>query len=414
MNESTQLSSLVRGFDRVVRDPVWGDMSFSEAYLALAQTEAFALADRIRQLGPVHMIYPGATHTRKSHSLGVFHVARRLALSLAERGQIDFVGREGMRSFLAAALCHDIGHYPYAHSLKELPLARHEALAADMITSEPLRSAVGACGADPDLTAAIVDGDRLSGEDREILLFRSLLSGVLDPDKIDYLTRDAYFCGVPYGVQDADYILRHVVVGPDDKPGVDGKGVMSVEGLLFSKYLMYRSVYWHPGVRAATSMVRKAVAEALEARIIVASELYGIDDRGFVALAMAKRHPLFAPALAAFSGSLYQPAAEIPFDGENPVHCDLLESDRRKEAEATLAAAAGLPQSDVVVDIPEPVSFEADLAVYAADGVRDFEECDTVFKPDVVARFPRVLRRVRVFVRSPSAEVGRLAAELLS
>lgn len=418
-----------RGADRIVRDPVWGDMAFSESFYSLTQSAPFALADRIRQLGPVHLMYPGATHTRKSHSLGVFHLARRLAASLHERGQIDFIRKQSLASFFAAALCHDIGHYPYAHSLKELPLARHEVLAAEAVAAEPLRSAVASCGADPDMTAAIIDAD-LGGADRETRFFRSLLSGVLDPDKIDYLTRDACFCGVPYGVQDADFILRHVAVGHDDAAGVDEKGVMSVEGLLFSKYLMYRSVYWHPTVRAATSMIRKAVSGALSARILVPEDLYGIDDRDFTALLTARASSgghagagyaaaghageILAPALAVFAGTLYGVVADLPFDGGNPVHSDLLEPDRRREAEATLAEAAGLPESDVVVDIPEPVSFDADIQVHGPETSRPFSESETVFRPEVVARFPLALRRVRVFVRGGSRSTGRLAEELLA
>jgi len=68
--------------------------------------------DRIRQLGPVALVYPGATHTRKAHSLGVYHIARRMALALVEKGEIDFVSKEGLRSFLVASLCHISGIIP--------------------------------------------------------------------------------------------------------------------------------------------------------------------------------------------------------------------------------------------------------------------------------------------------------------
>lgn len=399
--------------DFVVRDPVWGDIQMSEAYFALSCTAPFMIADRIRQLGPVHLVYPGALHNRRSHSLGVYHVARKLIGALSDRGFIDFTDRRSVRSFFAAALCHDIGHYPYAHSLKELPLARHETLAADAIIAEPLRSAVGACGADPDLVAAIIDPDR-GIEDRETRFFRSLLSGVLDPDKIDYLTRDAYFCGVPYGVQDAEYILRHVVVGADDAPGVDAKGVMSVESVLFSKYLMYRSVYWHPAVRSATAMIRKSVSAALSASLISQEELYGIDDWQFTELLSSRGAACMKPALQVFEGSTYPAAIDIPFDPENPAHRDLLDLERRQEAESTLASAAGMPEEDIVVDIPEPISFETDLPVYDERGSRRFAECDTVFTPDVVIRFPQSLRRVRVFVRDPDDRAVRMAESLLS
>ena len=258
MSDFGLLLSLSHRFENVVRDPVWGDIHFDDPLQALIRTAPFQILDGIRQLGPVAYVYPGATHSRRAHSLGVYYLARRLALSLLERGQIPHATVEGLRSFLVSALCHDLGHYPFAHSLKELPLAPHEALAGDLVSQEPLRSAILDCGADPEQVAAIIDRDRSHPGDGETLLYRRFLSGVLDPDKIDYLTRDAYFCGVPYGIQDADYIVRRVLVDEGDL-AVDERGEMSVEAVLFSKYQMYRSVYWHPSVRSATAMVKKSV-----------------------------------------------------------------------------------------------------------------------------------------------------------
>jgi len=172
-----------------VRDPVWGSIFLTPALERLAASEPFAKLAGIKQLGPAHLVYPGATHTRYAHSLGVLHTARRLAAALDARGSLGFVSRGGLASFLVAALCHDLGHFPFAHSLKELPLAGHEALAARLLLAEPLRSLAGAAGADPEAAAAIVDDGLPDGGSREIAFFRGLLSGVLDPDKLDYLKK---------------------------------------------------------------------------------------------------------------------------------------------------------------------------------------------------------------------------------
>ena len=154
-----------RGGEKIIRDPLWGDIAFDTEMAGLLGAEEFARLDAIRQLGPVASVYPGATHTRLSHSLGVFHLARRMVLSLMERGQLPFVSELGLRSFLAAALLHDIGHFPYAHSLKELPLEAHESMASKAILKEPLASALVDAGADPVLSAAIIDaGTPLSGK----------------------------------------------------------------------------------------------------------------------------------------------------------------------------------------------------------------------------------------------------------
>jgi HD superfamily phosphohydrolase len=254
--------ALSEGFDQIIRDPVWSDIAFDEALFSLGRHPAFGLLDGVRQLGPVALVYPGATHSRRAHSLGVYHIARRFVLALAERGRLDFASFEGVRAFLVAALCHDLGHFPYAHSLKDLPLASHEAIAGELLLEGSLRRAIEDCGADPEQVAAIIDWDRRGSEDGETLLYRRILSGVLDPDKIDYLTRDAYFCGVPYGIQDADFILRRIDIS-NGKLSIDSGGAMSVEAILFSKYQMYRAVYWHPSVRCATAMVKKSILGAL-------------------------------------------------------------------------------------------------------------------------------------------------------
>ncbi|MCX7026353.1 MAG: HD domain-containing protein [Spirochaetes bacterium] len=414
MSEQPLLLALSRRFDQVVRDPIWGDIHLDASLEALFHSHPLTFLDGIRQLGPVARVYPGATHTRRAHSLGVYQLARRMALSLLERGQLPFATEAGLRSFLVAALCHDIGHFPYAHSLKELPLTPHEVLAGELILGEPLKDLILVCGALPETVAAIIDRDRPSGDDTETEFYRRLLSGVLDPDKIDYLTRDAYFCGVPYGIQDADFIVRRLLV-EKGRAAVDERGAMSVEAALFSKYQMYRSVYWHPVVRAATSMVKKAVLMGMAAGALRPESLYGLDDAGFVFLFKGEGKWKI-PARDALRGSLYIPVAELAYDGSNPVHEDLCDLGKRMEAEASLAAACDISDSDLVIDIPEPISFEADLRVVGGGRTESFTEREGLFGGSKAGNFVASLRKIRIFVRPGASRpsLAGLAGELLS
>jgi len=415
MSDFGLLLSLSHRFENVVRDPVWGDIHFDDPLQTLIRTAPFQVLDGIRQLGPVAYVYPGATHSRRAHSFGVYYLARRLALSLLERGQIPHATVEGLRSFLVSALCHDLGHYPFAHSLKELPLAPHEALAGDLVSREPLRSAILDCGADPERVAAIIDRDRSNPGDGETLLYRRFLSGVLDPDKIDYLTRDAYFCGVPYGIQDADYIVRRVLV---DEGGlaVDERGEMSVEAVLFSKYQMYRSVYWHPSVRSATAMVKKSMLLGLAHNIIAPESLYGLDDGGFRNLIAEGDRGIFRPAREAFAGNLYVPVGEATYDPENATHEDLTDLSKRLEAETAVAMAAKLGDSDIVIDIPEPIDFETSLFVRTNGSREPFSRRSKMFGPETLEGLVRSLRKIRIFAhrKVEAASLKGLAKELLS
>ena len=414
MSEQSLLVSLSHRFDQVVRDPVWGDIHFDASLDALFHSQPLSFLDGIRQLGPVAKVYPGATHTRRVHSLGVYQLARRMALSLVERGQLPFATDTGLRSFLVAALCHDIGHFPYAHSLKELPLIPHEALAGALILGDVLKDFILACKAIPETVAAIIDRDRPEGDDVETEFYRHLLSGVLDPDKIDYLTRDAFYCGVPYGIQDADFIVRRLLV-EKGMVVVDERGAMSVEALLFSKYQMYRSVYWHPSVRAATSMVKKAVLMGMEAGEIGAASLYGLDDAGFAAL-FAGKGDWKVLALKALEGSLFAPVAELAYDDKNPIHNDLDNLGKRLEAEASLAAACGLDDADLVIDIPESISFEVDLLVVGGERNLNFSEREGLFRGSKADDLVASLRKIRIFARPKAAcpSLAGLARELLS
>ena len=124
-----------------------------------------------------------------------------------------------------------------------------------------LKAILKEVGISAELCASIIHKGS-SGEGAELRFYRGILSGVLDPDKLDYLNRDAYYCGVPYGVQDVDFAITRMYPGIDGIE-IDSRGIQSVESVLFSKYLMYRSVYWHKEVRSATAMIKKAVARAL-------------------------------------------------------------------------------------------------------------------------------------------------------
>jgi HD superfamily phosphohydrolase len=326
----------------------------------------------------------------------VYHLSRRLAANLAEKGAESWMSCGGVRSFLCAALLHDLGHFPYTHSLKELPLDSHETLTARLITTEPVKSLASRAGADPEFTAAIVDTSIKSG-DRELLFYRRLLSGVLDPDKLDYLNRDARYCGVPYGAQDVDFIFSRLLPQQDRGVDIDSRGIPSVESVLFSKYLMHRTVYWHRQVRSATAMIKKALLAGLRDKTIAGEDLYGLDDQSLFKLMEEKNHPLFRLAGDIKNGTLYFEAAAFPFDEEK--HRGLSDIGVRHLYEEALAAETarqtGKAPADIIIDLPEPVSLES--ALYVRDEACPFSQSSSAFSESTVKAFVKSLRVVRIF-----------------
>lgn len=407
-------------FSVAVRDPVWKHIWLTPEFAEIARSAAFLRLYRIKQLGPTEYVYPGASHTRASHSFGVYHVAQRILRALLARGARDWVTEKGANSFLVAALLHDLGHFPFTHSLKELPLADHESLTGDAILREPLKTLIGNAGADPYMTAAIVDKSTNKAIDGETRFFRNLLSGVLDPDKLDYLNRDAYYCGVPYGIQDTDFILSQIE--PDKEHGISipARAIMSIESILFSKYLMYRSVYWHRQVRMATAMMKKTLYAALERNLVGPESLYSQDDSGIFRLIDGLDFPEKEIAVSVRDRDFFRVVAEFPFDGFTTGHARLESLKERAAAENAVAELLGkltgtsvLPRN-VIIDIPEPISFESSL--YISDTNSTFSDSPTVFSPDVVSRFTSSLRILRIAVHPSVHEavsrVEGLTAEL--
>jgi hypothetical protein len=187
---------------------------------------------------------------------------------------------------------------------------------------------------------------------------------------------------------------------------IDGKGIPSVESILFSKYLMYRAVYWHPTVRSATGMMKKALIGGLEDGVLQPWDLYGLDDAGLFALLAGGSHPFSFLAEDIRGGRLFVPVAEIPFD--EAAHRNLLDIRSRPRQEEALAAELSLPPEALVIDVPEPVSFETGL--YVSDEGCYFSESSSVFNPAVVDSLVKSLRIIRIFmdprhkngVKSPS------------
>ncbi len=387
-----------------VRDPLWSHIYLSPAMMRLVDTSEFQQLSRIKQLGPTYLVYPGATHTRLNHSLGVFHIAKRIVMRLVHHPDAPELTLEGVKAFLAAALLHDVGHFPYTHSFKSLPLVEHEQLTARIVTEGTLARRIrDELNVNPRDVAAIVDESLDTGGNPEIVLYRNLLSGSLDPDKLDYLNRDAYFCGVPYGLQDIDFALSRVVPVGYDGIGLEASGVSAVENILFSKYLMYRAVYWHRTVRVATAMIKKAVHMGLQHGAIQPNDLYGLDDELFITRFTDHTFPAFTLIAHVGTRRLLKPAADIPFDPADPRHHRLADMATRRAMEASLASELGIPEHQVIIDLPDPISFEAHFPIFEEGHAHEFAE-KSVFSADVVHRFTETIRRIRLIIPHETAD----------
>ncbi len=423
MNTSTakKLASLYTHFTVSIRDPLWKDIHLNEGLKRIYLTPLVQKLGRIKQLGPTFHLYPGAVHTRLDHSLGVYYISYLILTNLLKqalsRGEDTLLSEEGMRTFLCAALLHDIGHFPFAHSLKELPLRSHEAIAASLIEEDrQLHDAIIDSGCSPSLVAAIID-ESLPNTDGEIEFYRSLLSGALDPDKLDYLNRDAFFCGVPYGMQDVSYITDKLVIH-QGKPALPISAAGSVEHLLFSKYLMYKNVYWHRKVRSATAMIKKALLCSLEEGIIQPGDLSVLDDEQFFMLPSALDYKPLSLFSLVRENNMLSCRFEKDFDKNHPLDRGASTLQKRLSIEqhiwqklSTTYGYKGLESYQVIIDIPEPILFESDIRLVQKDGSSlPFNKADTIFSQDVGKAFTKNLRKTRIFTPSYVTQEALLGA----
>ena len=410
LDYSQFIASLHQDFTYTLRDSIHKDIPLSEGFYLLCNTLMMQKLHRIKQLGPTYLTYPGSHHTRFEHSLGVFHLTRLIIIALlSKKEKIPFtITMKGILALLCAALLHDVGHFPYAHALKDIIKPDHETIGASFIEEDKeVRGIIEEnIGTRVEHVCMILDHSRVC-DDKELLLYRSLLSGTLDPDKLDYLSRDAAYCGVPYGVQDTSYIIRQLHIDKHGNICIPLDAIGAVEHLLFSKYLMYKYVYWHKKTRSATSMIKKSVLLALHDGIFTMKELINLSDESFASLMLSHLdHPSGTLFQSVHNGQLLAVGGDILFDENNSRHKKVATSTNRNEIEKRIWSKLvthypTLSLHSVILDIPEDASFEADVHISDKEGNSSpFHEIDELFTPSVVDSFTSSLRKFRLFVPS--------------
>ena len=386
----------------VIRDPLWDNIRVEPAAVTCIDTAAFQRLRYVRQLGHAFLVYPGATHSRFEHALGAYHLARRALSMLDERGDLRGIDEDERLAVRLAALLHDIGHYPFSHALEEAGFPLHEALGAEKLRTGQLGDSLSALGGERliEQIAALMEG-------RSDSPLAGLVSGSIDLDKIDYLSRDARNCGVPYGMLDVDRLLASLtLVDRADggrEIGVHEKGISALESLLFAKYQMYRNVYWHHAVRSATCMFKRAVRTAVRVGTIDAESLPGATDGSLTTALEAGDGIGLAHDLAArrlFKRALDLPAPSVPEIGE----WIWSDPERLEAAEDRLAAELGLGVGEVLIDYPaRSAMLGVDLPLLTRDGeverLTDAGRAGHLGLPRIASELYSSARRFRVFTR---------------
>jgi HD superfamily phosphohydrolase len=352
------------------------------ALAPLLESTALRRLRTIRQLGFVNRVWPQATHTRYEHSLGCYRLARRAIAQL----QATFpphppalFSREHIQTFLVAVLLHDIGHYPFSHSLDGLRslLPTHEQVGRELIERSQLATILERdYHLAPARVADLIDPPTET-EDFPCAAhpLRPLLDGPCDVDKLDYVARDASSCGFSAGAAHSVPLLRALRFHWLDRQKqfrlvLSALALAALRGWVHLRHVLYRYVYWHPVNRACAAMLTRAVQDALEARALSACSLRDMDDAELLDRLSAPTMPASTRQLVRLlrDTHVYQPAIEIKQDTALFDSLLILTQDaaRRKRVELRLVSALAqhfqmdIEEHALLLDIVRPKNWELD------------------------------------------------------
>jgi uncharacterized protein len=390
----------------IIRDPLWDNIRLDSAALLALDTPTVQRLRYVRQVGHSFLVYPGATHTRFEHALGAYHLTRRAIAALDELGELPAHLQEDCVAVRMAALLHDIGHYPFSHALEEAGFPSHETLGVRKLFEGELGECLVQIGGKtfPETIGALIAG-------RSPSPLQGLISGTIDLDKVDYLSRDARMCGVPYGTVDVDRLLSSLTLVQLAEQrwevGIQEKGVSALESLLFAKYQMYRNVYWHHAVRSATCMFKRAVREAVRRGTVTADSIAESTDDGLMELLIRDRNPLARciRARRLHKRAIDLPSSEVPGDVQPWVADD---PDLLERVENAVADQIGVASGSVLIDFPARsamlgVNIPLRTRSGSVERLTDAGRVGHLGLPRVADELYQSARRLRIFVAAPPA-----------
>ncbi len=346
---------------KFLRDSVHGTLTLTEFELKLIDTPPLQRLRRIRQLGFINLIYPGANHSRFEHSIGALYLASKLADSIG----LDEDKKNLLR---VCALLHDIGHGPFSHVSEPILNIPHEELTSYIIKNS-------------ELTDVLNEKYRINKID-EIIHGQNVLgqaiSGELDVDRMDYLLRDSHYTGVAYGTIDVERLIYNIKL--ENNLVLDIKGIQAAESMLVARYFMYPSVYQHHTTRIVNAMFRRCLKYAVEEKIVDLEYLSKHDDSDLLCLCRNQNGIIGDFTSKLDNRKLLKNVKSINLSEiENPDKIFSIPKEKLLNAEIEIAEDYNIPHDYVILSIPEYPSFdEARTQVSTGDAIVKLSEISSI------------------------------------
>ena len=267
--------------EKVFRDPVHNYITVNHPVIYdLINSKEFQRLRRVKQVSTTVFTFHGAEHSRFSHCLGVYEIARRVTEIFDTKFPEIWDTNEDLLT-MVAALLHDVGHGAYSHTFEKLFDTDHEAITQEIITSPDTEVNAILRQVSPDFPEKVASVINHTYHNKQVV---QLISSQIDCDRMDYLLRDSYYSGANYGQFDLTRILR-VIRPTKDSIVFEYNGMHAVEDYIVSRFQMYMQVYFHPASRAMEVLLQNLLKRA--------KYLYHIDNHFF-----EKTSPNLIPFLA--------------------------------------------------------------------------------------------------------------------
>lgn len=336
---------------KFIRDSVYGDINLNKFEVSIMDMPQFQRLRRIKQLGLISLIYPGANHTRFEHSIGTMNLGSKLAEELElEKDEIELIR--------TSALLHDIGHGPFSHVSEGVLSVPHEKLTEYVIKNTSMKDLLEE-KFNVNEIVDIINGRGHLGP---------IVSGELDVDRMDYLLRDSHNTGVAYGVIDYERIISNLKL--ENGLIFDIKGVQAAEGALVSRYFMYPSVYQHHTTRVVNSMFRRALKRTIDEKIIDENDIYKYDDNDMISIFRHCDNPFVNDIMNRLdTRRIMKRVKTIRLDNfKFPEKMYKINQDTLRKAEAEIAEDYGLDKDYVYINIAEYPRFDEMKTQVNVDG----------------------------------------------
>lgn len=355
---------------KFIRDSIHGNLPVYDYELEVLDYSQVQRLRRIKQLGFISLIYPGANHSRFEHCIGTMHLASKLADNL----ELDQYDKDLVR---ISGLLHDVGHGPFSHVSEAVLDFPHEELTAYVIRETDIRDKLEE-KFDIENIVDIINGKGKLGP---------IISGELDMDRMDYLIRDSHYTGVAYGVIDTERIINNLKL--ERELILDVKGVQAAESALAARYLMYPSVYQHHTTRILNAMFRRALKDLLNKGLISSKDMYKYDDGDVVSLCRNSDGLAKDMMERLDNRNLFKVAKSVQVNTfENPEKVFKIEKKELLKAEEEISEDFGIDRDYVILNLPDFPHFdEMKTLVSLGDKLYHLNEISSIVGALSSARF---------------------------